>query len=927
MKGRWIVVLVAAAVALAGFVPARAQDPAPPPPAAPDVAPPTAPEPGAEDRALGDEDAMVLNFERADIREVIHSLATALGLSYTIDPRIEGQVTIRTTGRISREDLFPLFNQILRNNGIAAVRVGNLYQILPVAEAKTRAIIPRGSSLQSASANDTFVIEIVPLRHVASDEMANILQPFVTPGGDVMSYPRANTVVVTDLQGNVERLRGLVATFDTNAFKDMHARVFKMRHGDPDQLANELVGLLAPYGVTATGEGEGGTFVIPLQRLNAIVVVTFDKAILDEVERWLRMLDIPPGEEYGRQTFVYNVENAKAADLAAVLNELFGGGQGGPGGLQAGPGAAPAGVGLFGAGGQSGGAGFGGRAGARGGRTGTGGVGGGGLGGGATGGLGGGVGQQQGGLGATGGAGGGSLGGGRGGAAGRRGGAGLGQAGGAGQRPGAQGATAQGVTIAGGAGALPGGGAGLVPTLGGPPPIFKQEVRIVADEVTNSLIVLATKRDYGLIVDVLRRIDVVPRQVVLEVTIAEVNLNKALEFGIAYAFADGALQGALKPQNNLYQTDGRRNVGGLFANTAPIGPQINSLSPAGNAYALITNGNQFALLLKALASKTNVKILSAPHIIAADNREAHILVGESIPILTSTSQSTLATASVINSVQYRDTGKILTVLPQVNSRGLVNMQIRQEVSAVKDASFGATDSPSFLTREAETTLVVNDGGHRAHRWHHRRHGPTRSRSGVPFLMDAPWIGFLFRSESSSTGSHRAAAHDHAVRDPQPRGERERDGRVRGSYPRLPRGPARVVAGQAAAVPGPGRRRRSRFRSSGRPSWSPQRSSNHEGRRRPGRPRRPGDRGRGRAGPVPALRPTRRGRFRPRHGLGPGLALRPDRRRLVPLRPRGPGRSWGAQGDPDAHAGAAGGDAGRGGARRRPPARRRGTRRA
>src|SRR5579884_1976342 len=101
-----------------------------------------------EDHPLGEEDAMVLNFERADIREVIHSLATALGLSYTIDPRIEGQVTIRTTGKIAREDLFPLFNQILRNNGIEAVKVGDLYQILPVSEAKTRAIIPRSATLR-----------------------------------------------------------------------------------------------------------------------------------------------------------------------------------------------------------------------------------------------------------------------------------------------------------------------------------------------------------------------------------------------------------------------------------------------------------------------------------------------------------------------------------------------------------------------------------------------------------------------------------------------------------------------------------------------------------------------------------------------------------------------------------------------------------
>src|SRR5881628_3860241 len=140
---------------------------------------------GEGDQPLGEEEAMVLNFERADIREVIHSLATALGISYTIDPRIEGQVTIRTTGKIAREDLFPLFNQILRNNGIAAVKVGDLYQILPIAEAKTRAIVPRRDATRAqARAEDSFVIEIVPLRHVSADEMVNILQPFVTPGGD-----------------------------------------------------------------------------------------------------------------------------------------------------------------------------------------------------------------------------------------------------------------------------------------------------------------------------------------------------------------------------------------------------------------------------------------------------------------------------------------------------------------------------------------------------------------------------------------------------------------------------------------------------------------------------------------------------------------------------------------------------------------------
>jgi len=142
-------------------------------------------------------------------------------------------------------------------------------------------------------------------------------------------------------------------------------------------------------------------------------------------------------------------------------------------------------------------------------------------------------------------------------------------------------------------------------------------------------------------------------------------------------------------------------------------------------------------------------MLSAPHIIAADNREAHILVGNSIPILTSTQTSTIATASIVNSVQYRDTGNILTILPQVNSHGLVNMQLRQEVSDVGLASFGNTNSPSFTTREAETTVVVQDGetvligGIISDSISH-------SRTGVPYLMDVPVVGRAFRVDTDNT---------------------------------------------------------------------------------------------------------------------------------------------------------------------------------
>jgi len=272
-------------------------------------------------------------------------------------------------------------------------------------------------------------------------------------------------------------------------------------------------------------------------------------------------------------------------------------------------------------------------------------------------------------------------------------------------------------------------------------------VRIVADPVTNSLVVLATKRDYQLIADVLKKIDVVPRQVLLEVTIAEITLDKSLKFGVEWALAQGKLS----------QTVAQDSSGTSIFRTGPQGlPVGGSLGdgsvtriPGAGAFAVISDREHFNVLINALQQRTNVKMLSAPHIMAADNREAHILVGNSIPILTSTQTSTLAVSNILNSVQYRDTGNILTILPQVNSKGLVNMQIRQEVSDVGAASFGSTNSPSFITREAETTVVVQDGetvliGGII------MDSITHDRSGVPYLMDIPVLGWAFRTNNDTT---------------------------------------------------------------------------------------------------------------------------------------------------------------------------------
>ena len=598
---------------------------------------------------VGEAELIELNFEGADIREVIQGLAAGLCIHYSIDPRVQGAVTLRTASKIRGQDLFPLFHQILRLNGIAAVKVGDIYHIAPVGEAKTQVpLLSESSQRRAASTQGEFVIELIKVEHIAVSEMTAILQPFVSPGGDVVAYPRGNLVILIDLAANVERLRDLIAAFDTDMFRTLHTQIYRIEHANVEDLGKELASILQPYGVTPENMAERGLYLIPLTRLNAIVVFGFNEEIFSQIEKWIRVLDVPPEQGGGRTVYVYAVENSKAADLASVLGDLYGSGGGG---------------------------------GSRRGR------------------------DREGNQDANRGDGDSETGIGRGGGLGGR-----------GSRGG-------------------GGSSVLIEPIEGETPLFKEVVRIVADEISNSLVILATPRDYDKIREVLVRIDVVPRQVLIEAVIAEIALTGDLQFGIEYAFASGGIENILGTTgedgsaNSLLETGAKRAV---------------SISQSG-LFSFITDQDRFMSFINAVNSRSKVNILATPHVIAADNREAHILIGEEVPILTSTQQSTLATANIVSSIQYRDTGTILTILPQVNSAGLVNMEIRQEVSDVGATSFGDTSSPSFTSRETETTVVVQNresvllGGIIDER-------VERIRNGVPFLMDVPVLGRLFRVE-------------------------------------------------------------------------------------------------------------------------------------------------------------------------------------
>jgi general secretion pathway protein D len=260
------------------------------------------------------------------------------------------------------------------------------------------------------------------------------------------------------------------------------------------------------------------------------------------------------------------------------------------------------------------------------------------------------------------------------------------------------------------------------------------DVRIVADTEKNSLLVMATARDYSKLESVLMSLDIVPLQVHVEATIVEVTLTGDLQYGLQWFFKThhgskkgfGSLDGALDSANSS-------GLGIFF-------PGFN--------WSIVDSADNVRAVLSAFAGDTAINVLSAPSVMVLDNHEATIQVGDQVPVATQQQQSTDVSSTVINSIQYRDTGVMLKVKPRVNPGGLVTMEINQEVSSVSRTDSSNLDSPTIQTRKIASTVAINSGESVVLGGLMRDEG-SNGRSGVPVLYKLPLIGALF-SETSRT---------------------------------------------------------------------------------------------------------------------------------------------------------------------------------
>ena len=622
---------------------------------------------------------VTLNFSGASVQEVADTvLGKMLNLNYTIDPKIQASITMQTARPISREEILSTVESVLQANGVALVGTPELYRLVPLAEAAKSGSMPTTISRWGTGAGG-YGLQVMPLRYTSARQIQKVLEPFMPSGAVVQVDDSRNVLLISASQSDLDSIVRLVNVFDVDWLRGMSFGLFPLKQGAAGAVAQELGMIL-----NSTGQGALSQVVriVPIERMNAIMLVSSQPMYIDEVKDWIERLDAGSDESAPRM-YVYNVQNSRAADLAKVLSQMFGAaavntvepttepgssavklGAGSPiqfpdigGGMSSAPPGA-----ITGSSSTSGGS-----AGAPSSSSGT--V----------------IGSAQ------------------------------NQNGAAPAQSGRDTSPSTGSTAPAPAfGARGSAFAGFAP------------VRVVADERNNALVIMARPREYRLIESAVKKLDILPLQVLIEATVAEVTLNKDLQYGIQWFLKSGKSAFTLSSL-----ADG---------SVAPMFPGFNYLLSAHNANAV----------LNALSTVTHINVISAPQLMVLDHHTAQLQVGDEVPIAVQQATSVLVPNSpIVNSIELRNTGVILRVTPRVNANGIATLEIEQEVSDVARTTTSNIDSPTIQQRRIRSVVAVGDGQTVALGGLIRQNR-TNTRSGIPFLSDIPVLGDLVSSTTRNT---------------------------------------------------------------------------------------------------------------------------------------------------------------------------------
>ena len=638
-----------------------------------------------------------LNFENAPIASVAKTvLGDILKVGYTIDPRVQGTISLASGRPVPRSDLLFVFETALRLTGVAMVRDTVGYRLIPIGDAVA------GGNMDSAvaRAEPGYGISVAPLRYVSATTLIRLLDSFATKPGAVRVDTARNMLLV---QGTGAERRAAIETalsFDVDWMRGQSVGIFPVQNSNPEPVIAELEKILD------SKEGGFSQDIVKFQviaRRNAILAVTSKPDLLRTVGTWIRRLDA--ADTTRTAVHVYRVKYGEARQLARVLSDIFGGGSSGFSSDTLGSQVAP-GSGLTKTSSNAD------RLPGLSATTGT---------------------QSSTGAGST-------SGGSRFGAT----------TGGPPQvvlweQRGPRRVAARPERTFDARSTASGGGGGQ-PALEG--------IKISADVSTNSLLVYASAENYRLVEQTIRQLDQPQAQVGIDATIAEVTLNNTLNYGVQFFLQNNNLSvsniptsppGALPTVTSSATSSVASGVASGVANAF-----LNRAFPGFNF--LIGPEAQPKVILDALHAVTDVKILSNPSLVVIDNQVATLLVGDEIPVSTGTgnvlNSATSTNNTIVNSIDYRSTGIILRVIPRVSPNGNVRLDVEQEISQATNST-ASTLTPTVSQRKVKSSVSVANG-QTVLLAGLIQEKTELDRGGIPLLDQIPKVGDLFSHQTKST---------------------------------------------------------------------------------------------------------------------------------------------------------------------------------
>ena len=269
--------------------------------------------------AVSEDGEIVLNFEGESLQSVVHTiLGEVLQETFVIGPGVSGQVTFSTSKPVSRDQLMPILELLLRWNGAAMVYTEGRYHILPVAEAIRGNLVPVLSRKAQAMG---YEVRVVPLKYIGALEMAKILEPYVREGAMVRVDPGRSMLFLAGTQEELKNYQHTIDIFDVDWLAGMSVGIYPLETVDVESITSELSTI---FGTESESPLAGMFRFVPLERLASVMVITPQKAYLDKAAKWIETLDRGAAGS-GVQLYVYRVKNLEAQILADYLTILFGG--------------------------------------------------------------------------------------------------------------------------------------------------------------------------------------------------------------------------------------------------------------------------------------------------------------------------------------------------------------------------------------------------------------------------------------------------------------------------------------------------------------------------------------------------------------------------------------------------------------------------